>query len=357
MVSIALEAPLDSSEAGSPAPNIRVALVGFGYWGPNLARCVAGSAATELAVICDKSAGRAEVARTMFPRVPIEGDLTAVLRDPAIDAVILATPTATHARLGCMALEHGKHVLVEKPLADTSTAASTMAAAAERRGLVLMVDHTYLFSPGFAAVRRLIVERELGPIRYYHSTRSNCFGPGHETNVVWDLATHDLSLLDALMGSPPASIQATGLRTADGDPDAHVQLILTWPDRALASVLVSWIAPVKVRQILIGFDRHTIAWDDLVAGGSVQLFDRGLEPLLDPADRRLPHMVSESIPVPASEPLATAIEHFTECIARGSSPRSNAAAGLRVVRLLEMADLSLAQRGGSTAVEIAMEAG
>lgn len=331
---------------------IQVALVGYGYWGPNLARCLVASGRARLTAICDGSPERAAAARSAHPGALVYGGIEAVLRDPAIDAVVLATPTGTHGHLAARALESGKHVLVEKPLAASSVEAAGMAAVSERHGLVLMVDHTYLFSPAFEVIQRLIADRGLGPLRYYHSIRANCFGPGHETSVLWDLAVHDLSILDALMSSPPSLIQAAGLRNASGRPEAHAQLTLTYPDRAFASVLVSWIAPAKVRTILLGFDRHTIAWDDLVAGASVQLFDRGLEATPDPGDRRQPHSVVENIPVAPAEPLANAVRHFLDCVERGTSPRSSAASGVRTVRWLEAAQLSLVRNGEPAPVEV-----
>ena len=333
-------------------PVIQVALVGYGYWGPNLARCLAADGLARLAAICERSPERAREARAAHQAVPILDDIEMVLRNPAIDAVVLATPIASHGHLARRALEHGKHVLVEKPLAGCYAEAIAMVEASQRRDLVLMVDHTYLFSPALKTIRRLVIERDLGPLRYYHSTRSNCFAPGHETSVLWDLAVHDLSILDALMAMPPVSIRAVGLRSARGQPASHAYVTLIYPDHAFTSVLVSWIAPVKARTILFGFDRHTIAWDDLVAGSSVQLYDRGLVPVADPGNRRQPHAVAENIPVPTAEPLANAVRHFLDCIAHGKAPWSNAASGVRIVRLLEAAERSLALSGEPASVEV-----
>ena len=324
---------------------IRIALVGYGYWGPNLARCVASSPVAKLTVIIEPSPDRSAAARESFPFVDIRSDFDEVLGDPTIDAVILATPTPTHAELACLAMAHGKHVLVEKPMADSSAAAMDMVEASERYERLLMVNHTYLFSPAFAIMCRLIVERELGPVRYYHSNRSNCFGPGHETSVLWDLAVHDLSMLDCLMPVSPTGVHTAGLRAADGQPASHAQLTLTWPGLAMASVLVSWVAPAKVRQVTLGFDHHTIQWDDLAECGRVQMFDRGLEPLVDPGNQRLARSVTEIIPVPTIEPLTRVIEHFTEQLVKGSVSSSYAATGLRIIRLLEAAERSMTGDG------------
>jgi len=331
---------------------IQVALVGYGYWGPNLARCIAADGSARLAAICERVPDRAAAAGAAHERVPILRDIEAVLWDPSIDAVVLATPAGTHGTLARRALERGKHVLVEKPLAGCSAEAIAMADASARSGRVLMVDHTYLFSPAFEAIQRLIANRGLGPLRYYHSIRSNCFAPDCETSVLWDLAVHDLSMLDALMATSPENIRAAGMRSANGRPESHAQVTLAYPDRAFASVLVSWIAPAKVRSILLGFDRHTIAWDDLVAGSRVELFDRGLEAVADPENRRRLDPIVQNIPVPPGEALANAIGHFLHCIAHGALPRSGAAAGVRAIRQLEAAERSLANGGEPARVEI-----
>jgi predicted dehydrogenase len=332
---------------------VQVALVGYGYWGPNLARCIAASNRARLAVICERSPERARAAHSDHTRVPVVCDIESVFRKPEISAVVLATAVDTHGELARRALEFGKHVLVEKPLASNASAAVALAKERARQNSVLMVDHTYLFSAALETVRQLIVDRRLGPLRYYQATRANCFGPQHDTNVLWDLAVHDLSILDALIASPPSRIQAVVLSAANGRRVSHAQLILTYPGSISASVLVSWIAPEKKRLVLLGFDGHTIVWDDLSPSWRVRLFKRGLEPVPDPLNRLHLNTCFENISVPPTEPLARMIEHFLDCIAHGVPPRSDAAAGMRVVRLLEAADRSLGNSGSPVATEIA----
>ena len=321
---------------------IRVALIGYGYWGPNLARCLLANPGIRLAAICETSTPRADAARIAYPRVPVLGEVDLVLSDADIDGVVIATTPATHGELALRALAHGKHVLVEKPFAGDGGSALALAAAERRNDQVLMVDHTYLYSPAFDVIDRLIAKRALGPLRYYQSARSNCFVPAHETDVLWDLAVHDLSLLDAWTAASPATIHAVGLRGFGNAPTPHAQLTLTYPGGALASIVVSWIAPAKQRCVVLGFERHTIVWDDLVAGSSVQLFNRGVAPVPDPSRRRQPQSIVEHVPVPSAEPLAKAVGHFVDCIASRTPPRSGASAGLRTVQLLEAADRSLA---------------
>ena len=350
------ETRIDPLVSGVGGRLIQVALVGYGYWGPNLARCIAANRSARLAAICELSPARAEAARAAHPHVPVVSEIETVLRDPDIRAVVLATLTDTHGQLALRALAHGKHVMVEKPLAGSSADAVALSDASAHRSLVLMVDHTYVFSPAFETILRLIPDRRLGPVRYYQSTRANCFGPPNEISALWDLAVHDLSMLDTLMLSTPSVVQAVGLSGASGRSTSHAQLTLTYPEGAMATALVSWIAPNKLRTVMIGFDHHTIIWDDLVAGSSVQLFDRGLEPVPDPSNRRQPHTIAENIPVPPAESLANAVGHFLDCIAHDISPRSDFAAGMRTIRLLEAADRSLANGGSPAQVEIAVGA-
>jgi predicted dehydrogenase len=332
---------------------ISVALIGYGYWGPKLARSVLANGHARLSAICDARPERAEAARTAHGFVPVVGDVESVLQDASIDAVILATPPATHADLALRALAHGKHVFVEKPLAGNATEAAAMARASAEFDRRLMVDHTYLFSPAFETINELIIGRGLGPVRYYHSIRANGFGPEHETNVLWDLAVHDLSILDLLMPTLPSTVEATGLCPAGLERQSLVQMTLEYPCRSVASVFVSWIAPVKVRTVILGFERHTICWDDLMAGSSIRLFNRGLEAVRVAEDLRQPHSVIETVPVPPAEPLSNSVGHFFECIERGTPLRSDADAGVRVVQLLEAAARSLAGSGGPVPVETA----
>ncbi len=332
---------------------IQVALIGYGYWGPKLASCVIASGdRAQLAVICEQSPERAASARASHPRVAVRHGIESVFADPAIDAVIVATPTSTHYPIARRALKSGKNVLVEKPLAYSFTDATALTDMSQRSGLVLMVDHTYLFSPPLQSIQRLVIDRDLGPLRYYQSIRSNCVGPSHEISVLWDLAVHDLAILDALMASVPDSIQAAGLGNSHGAPVSHARLMLSYPDHAFASVLVSWIAPSKVRSILLGFEHHTIVWDDLMAESCVQLFDRGVEAMSQPSTRRLHRTAVENIPVSGAEPLANVVQHFLDCITHGTAPRSSGSSATAAVRLLEAADLSLARGSGATAVDL-----
>jgi predicted dehydrogenase len=324
---------------------VKVALVGYGYWGPNLARCIATNERAKLAAICEPSSGRAKVAHSDYPRVPVVSKIETVLRHPDITAVVLATPIDTHCAFALRALTRGKHVLVEKPLASSLAEAETLARAGAWSSCVLMIDHTYLFSAAFETIRRLIADHRLGPLRYYQSTRTNRFGPLHDTNVLWDLAVHDLSILDVLMGSPPSLIRANALSITKNHEPSRAQLTVAYPGNAFASVLVSWVSRAKRRVVTFGFDNHTIVWDDLSPSPVVKLFHIGLERIGNSPKRLESDSFGENISVPPTEPLASMMNHFLDCIAQRVQPRSNVATGVRVVRQLEAAERSLASSG------------
>lgn len=334
----------------SASKQVTVALVGYGYWGPKLARCISKCGNARFSAICELSPERADAARAEHPNVPIV-QFDDILNDSRVEAVVIATPTDSHAGLAFRCLGKGKHVLVEKPFTSSVSEAKALVEESRRVGTILMVDYTYLFSPAFEQICELVTRRNLGTLRYYHSSRLNCFGPTHETNVLWDLAVHDLSMLDVLMPSPPASVQALGLRTRHSPSEAHAQLTLRYTDRAIASVSVSWVAPVKTRTVILGFDRHSILWDDLAPGSGVKLFHRGVEPRPE-AGLHHPEE-AECVEVTMAEPLSNAVSHFLDCIRSGARPRSDVRCGIRTNQIMEAADRSISIGG----LPIALDAG
>jgi len=327
---------------------IRVGLVGYGYWGPNLARNLAESRGCVLAALCDPSSERLASAHRSFPTVPAVGDWKRLIADPRIDAIVLATPPDSHFDLGLAALSAGKHVLMEKPLAQTSEQVLALIDESERRGLVLMVDHTYVYSPPFRAIEELVRARTLGKPRYYESVRVN-HGPfRRDVNVLWDLAVHDLAILDELLQSSPGAVIATGFSPGPGEPEQLAHLTLLYPDGFIAHVHVSWLAPAKIRTTLLRFGRQTVVWDDLQSGDKVTMYDCGADSTAEPRALR-PVGPASSPSLAAAEPLRTAVEHFAECVTHGRRPVTDGAAGLRVVRVLEAATRSL-EEGGARVV-------
>jgi predicted dehydrogenase len=314
---------------------IRIGLVGYGHWGPNLARCLAESSSFALVTICDLSPDRLALGGRAHPDVALSTDWRALIADRRLDAVAVATPAALHAEIGLAALRHGKHVLAEKPLARSSAEAVALVEEGQRSGCVLMVDHTFVFSPPVRAIRELLARGEIGTPCYFDSVR---IGPGivrHDVNVLWDLAVHDLSILQHVLPAVPSGVQAWGLAPDGAGPEQIAYLTLLFAERFIAHIHVNWRAPVKTRRVLIGGGGGMLVYDDLdaaarlrVHGGAGRAAAETWCPSLDPI-----------------EPLGAVVAHFADCIAAGRTPLSDGLAGLRVVRLLEAATLSLA-RGG-----------
>jgi predicted dehydrogenase len=309
---------------------IRVGVIGFGRWGINLARCAAAHVDYRLSAICDLSVERRQAAAHIHPGTRLEADWRALIADPHLDALLLATPTPTHFRLAQAALSAGKHVMVEKPIARTSQEVAALIDGAEHRRLVLMTDHTYVFSPAVAAMRALLAGGTLGEIHAVESVRKNGDGIHRDVDVLWDLGTHDLSILDHLFGGAPCSVRANRC-----DTKFSAELALVYPGGLAADIKVSWRGDARTRRMQIRGSKGMLLFDDLepVDKLSVRLGAAG-------AETRAFHPPLEQV-----EPLRNVVEHFAACILRGARPLSDGAAGLRVVRLLETAGRSLKSGG------------
>ena len=329
---------------------IRVGVIGYGYWGPNLARNFSECPDTVLTAVADPREERLADVRRRFPGVRTMTSADDIFGSPDIDAVAIATPVATHAALALAALEAGKHVLVEKPLASSVADGERMVAEAARRGLTLMVDHTFVYTPAVRLIRKLVDEGELGDLYYYDSVRINLGLFQHDVNVLWDLAVHDLSIMDYVLGGRPNAVSATGMSHVPGKPVDVAYLTMFFEGTLLAHVHASWLAPVKVRRTLIGGSRRMIVFDDLESSEKVKVYDKGIS--VDPSPEnvyqvlvgyRSGDMWAPQLPV--AEALQTEIAHFAECINQKGTPVTDGEAGLRVVRLLEAATASLDAHG------------
>jgi predicted dehydrogenase len=333
---------------------IRVAVVGYGYWGPNLARIISKAPGCKLAAVCDLLVRRLVQARRLHPGVHLTTDWPRLLADPRIDAVAVATPAATHFNRALAAMRAGKHVLVEKPLARTADEAQSLIEESERRSLVLMVDHTFVFSPSIQAIRELLTTGALGKPCYYDSVRLSLGRVRSDVNVLWDLAAHDLSIVDHLLSASPAGVLATGVALAPGEPEHMAYLTLLFPGAFMAHVHASWLSPVKTRRMVIGGSRGSVVYDDLEPIDKVKVYEHQVANGSGARDA-VPHRLGEMwLPRLATrEPLRAAVEHFADCIAGGRRPISDGAAGLRVVRLLEATTRSL--EGGAQVVTVDAE--
>ncbi len=329
---------------------IGIGVIGYGYWGPNLVRNFTDAPGSRVVTVSDLRPERVRAAQQRYPALNAVRDHREVLDDPMVNAVAIATPVSTHYDLTIEALRAGKHVLVEKPLAATVEQAQRMIDEAQRLERVLMVDHTFIYTGAVRKIRELVDAGRLGPLYYYDSVRVNLGLFQHDLNVLWDLAVHDLSIMDYVLGMTPVAVAATGVAHVPGQPEDIAYLTCFFEDRLIGHLHVNWLAPVKVRRTLIGGARQMIVYDDLEPSEKVKVYDRGIT-LNDGPEGVYQMLVGYRTgdvwapQVSLTEALQVEAQHFVECIEHGRQPVSDGAAGLRIVRILEAATESLAQRG------------
>jgi predicted dehydrogenase len=333
---------------GRMSSTIRCGVVGYGYWGPNIVRNLQGMADVDTAAVCDKSPAARKRAHKAHPQIYVTSDVSEIMTSPEIDAVAIVTPVWTHFELAKTALENGKHVFVEKPFTSSVAQAEALIELAEKNNLTIMVDHTFLFTGAVKKIKQLVDEQLLGKLYYYDSTRVNLGLFQHDINVVWDLAPHDLSILDYVIGSNPEAISATGQKHLNGHEDIAF-ITLYFPDSIIAHVNVNWLSPVKVRTTMIGGEKRMLLWNDLEADEKIKIYDKGVdmnsregvyELLVSyrSGDMWAPHLEQ-------AEALKHELSHFIKCIGDGSTPINDGEAGLRIVRMLEASTQSLKDRG------------
>jgi predicted dehydrogenase len=330
---------------------VRVGVIGLGYWGPNLIRNFVKTSACQVVAVADRDPTRLEPIRRLYPGIRCATDPMDVLTSDQIDAVAIATPLSTHFALAQVALRYGKHVLVEKPMTATAAQGEELIelAAAVRR--VLMVDHTFIYSGAVQKIYDLIRRGELGQIYYYDSVRINLglFQP--DVNVLWDLAPHDFSIMTFLLDNEPVRVTAVGaapVKTDGWRQESVAYVTVEFDDEMLAHFHLNWLSPVKIRRTLIGGSHKFVVYDHLDPDNQVKIFDRGVE-LLPDRDVRYRALVQYRTgdmlapKIDQTEALEVVCRHFVDCILTGRRPLTDGEAGLRVVRLLEAAQHSLAQ--------------
>jgi predicted dehydrogenase len=327
---------------------INTAVVGYGYWGPNIVRNLMERPELEFWGLCELSAERSAKFRARYPGARASDSFEEVLADPGVEAVSIATPPRTHHELVKQALEAGKHVLVEKPLAMRTADAEEMAELADREGLVLMPGHTFLYSAAVNKVRELIENEELGEIYFVTSSRMN-LGLYQPDGVVCDLAPHDLSILLYWLDRPVSIVGASGCTVFQNGVPETAFLTLCFDEGATANVQVSWLAPRKVRQMVVVGSRKMVLYDDTASDDAVRIYDRGFE-FGEPAnfgEYQLTYRSGDMV-VPrleAAEPLGLELADFAQAIQTGSRPRSHVELGVEIVRILEAAHTSLRSSG------------
>ena len=337
---------------------ITVGVIGYGYWGPNLVRNFADVPGGNVGFVTDMRAERLSQVRGRYPAVRVSTDYRELIKDPAIDAVAIATPVSSHFDLALAALRAGKHVLVEKPMTATADQSLALIDEAEKRGLVLMVDHTFVYTSAVKKIRELTQGGDLGEIYYYDSVRINLGLFQHDVNVLWDLAVHDLSIMDYVLARTPVSVSATGLAHVAGQPENIAYMTMFFDGQLIAHVHVNWLAPVKVRRTLLGGSRRMIVFDDLEASEKIKVYDRGIS--VNPSPENVYQMLIGyragdmwAPQLPLAEALQTEARHFIECIDQRKTPTTDGQAGLRVVRLLEAATQSMTRHGALVRIDAA----
>lgn len=328
---------------------ISIGIIGYGYWGPNLVRNFAETPGARVAAVSDLDAGKLAVVERRYPGVKTTTDYRELLADPTIDAIAIATPVSTHFDLGMAALKAGKHLWLEKPMTETSEQAKRLVDEAERRGLVLIVDHTFVYTGAVRKMKELIDAGELGRVYYYDSIRVNLGLFQRDVSVISDLAVHDFAILDYLLGEHPCAVSANGTNHFPGTPENLAYVTLFYDSGTIAHTNVSWLAPVKVRTIHVGGSKKMITYDDLEPSEKIKIYDKGVSFTDDPAkiqEMRVGYRTGDmwAPKLVATEALRVEGEHFVDCILNKKVPQTDGHLGLRVVQLIEATSASMRRK-------------
>jgi len=327
---------------------LRVGVIGYGYWGPNIVRNFHAQDQARVVAVCDKSQKSLGKVRHAYPDMVTTDDVDDLLTSPDIDLIAVVTPVWTHYELAKKALQNGKHVFVEKPFTCSVAQGEELIELAERKGLKIMVDHTFLFTGAVRRMKQMIDDGTLGELYYYDSTRVNLGLFQHDVNVLWDLAPHDLSVMDHLIKQKPEAVVATGERHLNGV--AYIAFMtLYYPGNMIGHINVNWLSPVKVRTTLIGGEKKMLVWNDLEGDEKLKVYDKGVQMTTGDAVHQL--LVSYRTgdmwapKVEQVEALKVEAAYFIDCILNNKTPFNDGHAGLHVVRMLEAADKSLQEKG------------
>lgn len=333
---------------------MKIAVVGLGYWGPNLVRNFLSTDGVEQVLCFDANSNSANRAKKRFPMVEVAESYEAILRRPDVDAVAVATPVSTHYKLGLQALKAGKHLLLEKPMAAGVEEATSLMEEAEKRKLTLMVDHTFVYTGAVRKIKEMIKDGEIGDVLYYDSVRINLGLFQHDVNVIWDLATHDISIMNFLLKQKPVSVSAVGAIHYNHMEDV-AYLSVRFANNLIAHFHVNWLSPVKIRSIIIGGTKHMVVFNDMEPAEKLKVYDKGVEFKEKESiysalvQYRVGNMYAPVIP--DKEALSLLAAEFIDCMKTGRKPITDGQAGLNVVRVLEAADASL--KSGGKVIELA----
>jgi predicted dehydrogenase len=323
-------------------------VIGYGYWGPNIVRNLSSLEGSKVLTIADLSPAARARAQKANPGINVTADAMEVILSTQIDAVAIVSPVWTHFELAKSALENGKHVFVEKPFTTTSAQGEELIELARKKNLTIMVDHTFLFTGAVRKIIELLDQEALGKLYYYDSTRVNLGLFQHDVNVIWDLAPHDLAIMDHLIKAAPEAVVATGQNHLNGHEDVAFMTVY-YPDKIIAHINVNWLSPVKVRTTLIGGEKKMLVWNDLEADEKLRIYDRGVNiTSQEGVYNLLVHYRSGDMWAPQveqGEALRRELSYFVDCVSEGKVPFNDGCSGLRVVKMLEAATESLKKRG------------
>lgn len=329
---------------------VNIGVIGYGYWGPNLVRNFAETKDSKVTFVSDCKADRLKLVQSRYPTITVSEDPVELINNTQVDAVVISTPVSTHFELAMQAFRAGKHVLVEKPMTCTVEEGEKLLEEAARANRTLMVDHTFIYTPAVVKIKELVASGAMGQLLYYDSVRVNLGLFQHDVNVLWDLAVHDLSIMDFILGEQPEAVSATGVAHLNGQPEDVAYITCYLSNNLIAHFHVNWIAPVKVRRTLIGGDKQMIVYDDLEPSEKIKIYDKGVS-LSEGAEGVYQMLVSYrsgdmwAPHLATTEALKTEAAHFIDCVTSGKHPQTDGEMGLRVVKVLEAADRSMANRG------------
>ena len=332
---------------------IRIGVIGYGYWGPNIVRNFNSAEGAAVVAICDKNPAALRRAKRNCPNIKTTSESREIVTSPEIDIVTVITPVSTHYELAREALLNGKHVFVEKPFTATAAQAEELIEIAEKKNLKIMVDHTFLFTSAVKKIREIIDDGVLGELYYYDSTRVNLGLFQHDVNVIWDLAPHDLSIMDYLVKEKPIGIGASGKAHINSKEDI-AYIMVYFPNNVIAHFNVNWLSPVKLRTTLIGGEKKMLVWNDMDADEKIKVYDRGVQVTSKEGiyDLLVSYRSGDmwAPKVDQSEALKLETDYFIDCVRNNERPFNDGLAGLRVVRMLEACDESIRNNGRMVAL-------
>lgn len=330
---------------------INIGLVGYGYWGPNLARNFNASPDCKLLMIADMIESRRKVASSYYPGVDVVAEGMEIIEAKDVDVIAIATPVSTHYELAKKALKKGKHVLVEKPMTNNVEDAEELINLANKKKKILAVDHTFLYNGAVRKIKEIVNSRELGKVHYFDSVRINLGLFQHDVNVVWDLASHDISIMDYILEERPKEISVFGASHSRTNIEDIAYLNFKFEDEFIAHIHVNWLAPTKVRRTIIGGSKKMLIYDDLDQGEKVKIYDKGVifsHPDKSSIYKALVQYRTGDMYAPyvdRTEPLKLEVAHFIDCILHNKKPLTDGKCGLRLVKILVAAQKSIKNNG------------